>query len=226
VVVAGGISTGDVGVFGTGAWTSGVLGLYILTVWLIKHTQGTDAWVVRERGPPKEQHHGPRSADERNAQRSLGQTGLFIALAVVAILVAGFVAAQTADVLSEQTGLGASLAGFVLGGIATSLPEANSTYSAARLEQYETVFSDAFGTNLFSVMLLFFCDAVFPGGPVLNEVGRFSLFATLLGAAVTAIYVAGLIGRPRKVLLRMGIDSVLVLAIAAGGLLLLYQLRS
>jgi cation:H+ antiporter len=152
---------------------------------------------------------------------------LFTFASVAAILIAGVVAARTANVLAIKTGLGPSIVGFVLGGVATSLPEMSSSLSAARQEQYEMTFSDAFGTNLFSVMLLFVCDAAFPGGPILNAVGggRFSLFAAILGAAVTAVYVAGLIARPRKVLLRMGVDSALVLGLCAGGLVLLYWLR-
>lgn len=223
VCAAAGIGAGDVGALGVGAWTSGLLLLYVLTVSLVKHVQRSLPWVVgREGHPPPAEAAAPVSAGSR---RSLRSVVLCTVLAALAILVAGFVAAVTADALSEQTGLGPSFAGFVLGGVATSLPEASSTYAAVRLKRYEMAFSDAFGTNLCSVMLLFFCDACFDGGPVLNEVGRFSLFATLLGAAVTAVYVAGLIGRPQKVLLRMGLDSVLVLILSVGGLVLLYRLR-
>jgi hypothetical protein len=50
-----------------------------------------------------------------------------------------------------------------------------------RLAQYEIASADAFGTNLFSVMLLFVADLAYAGGPILNEVDRFSLLATLLG---------------------------------------------
>lgn len=224
VIAAAGISLGDIPVLGVGAWSSGLLAIYVLILVIVKHTQTSRAWVVRD---PETADRGRRHgrSERHEEQPSVRRAAVLVSLAALAILVAGLFAAITGDVLAQQTGLGASFVGFVLGGLVTSLPEASSTYSAVRLRKYEMAYSDAFGTNMFSVMLLFFCDAVFPGGPVLNEGGRFSLFATLLGAAVTAVCVAGLIGRPRKVVLRMGVDSILVVLVSVGGFLLLYRLR-
>jgi cation:H+ antiporter len=223
VVTAAGIAAGDIAVYGVGLWTSGLLVLYALIVWLVKHTQQSHAWVAQDPLPNESSHSGPPQS--RYEHWSVRRVALLTALAACMILITGVFATQTADHVARQTGLGASFVGLVLGGMVTSLPEVSSTYSAARLKQYQMVFSDAFGTNLFSVMLLFFCDVVSPGEPILNGLGRFSLVATLLGAAVTAIYVAGLLARPRHVVLRMGIDSVLVLLMSLGGLWLLFWLR-
>jgi cation:H+ antiporter len=74
-------------------------------------------------------------------------------------------------------------------------------------------------------MLLFFADVAYPGGPVLNEAGRFSLFAMLLGMAMTTIYLAGFIERRNRAILRMGVDSLLVLCLYVGGLIILFHLR-
>ena len=65
-------------------------------------------------------------------------------------------------------------------------------------------FGDAFGTNLFSVMLLFVADLAYAGGPILNEVDRFSLFATLLGILLTSVYLAGVVERRSQIDLRDG----------------------
>jgi cation:H+ antiporter len=160
-------------------------------------------------------------ADRRPLRRII----LYTALAGGAVLTAGWLLASTADALAVQTGLGASFVGFVLGGLVTSLPELSSTLSAARLQQHEMVFGDAFGTNLFSLMLLFIVDLVDRGGPVLNGLGRFALFAALLGIVLTSTYLAGLIGRPKLTFLRMGVDSLVVLCLTTVGLALLYCLR-
>ena len=68
-------------------------------------------------------------------------------------------------------------------------------------------------------------DAVYAGGPVLNEVGRFSVVAALLGIIVTTLYIAGLVERRDRTILRMGVDSLFVLVAYLGGLIPLYQLR-
>jgi cation:H+ antiporter len=115
--------------------------------------------------------------------------------------------------------------GAVLVGWATSLPEVSTVTSAVRLRQYEMAISDAFGTNLFNLVLIFVIDAVYRGPPVLDEMGTFSLFAALLGIALTTIFLAGLIERKDRTFLRMGIDSLAVIVVYGGGLVLLYTLR-
>lgn len=163
--------------------------------------------------------------DDPQRKRSLATICLLTAAAAGAILAAGFALAGTREALAEQTGLGASFVGMLLGGIATSLPEVSTTIAAVRLAQYKMAFADAFGTNLFSTMLLFVADLAYPGGPILNEVDRFSLFAMLLGILLTAVYLAGFVERHHKTMLRMGIDSIIVLVAYSGGLVVLFFLR-
>ena len=43
--------------------------------------------------------------------------------------------------------------------------------------------------------------------------------------SVRSAVVPGLIGRPKKMVLRMGVDSLLVVLMSLGGLFLLYHLR-
>jgi cation:H+ antiporter len=78
---------------------------------------------------------------------------------------------------------------------------------------------------LFNVTLVFLIDALYGGGPVLNEVGRFSLFASLMASALGGIYLVGLIERRDRTVARMGIDSFAVLLVYLGGLWLLYRMR-
>jgi cation:H+ antiporter len=150
---------------------------------------------------------------------------ILIAIAAIAVLAGGSIAAITADALAKQTGIGASFVGFVLGGIVTSLPEVSSTIGAVRLKRYEMAYADAYGTNLFSLFLLFVVDLFYPRGPVLNEAGRFSHFAVLLGICVTTVSLSGLIARPKRHILRMGLDSLLIVAISSVGFLLLYKIQ-
>ena len=132
-------------------------------------------------------------------------TGLVgrIAVAGVVVLLAGVLLARTAEAIPEQTGLGSSFVVAVLVAISTSLPEISTVLAAIRLGQYGMAFSDIFGTNLFDIALIFVVDAFYTGQPVLLEVGNFSLFAALLGAAATLVYIIGLIERRDGALPRM-----------------------
>jgi cation:H+ antiporter len=168
-----------------------------------------------------------------HGKRSVGATGMLPAsagcvlsvLSSLAILVSGFLLATAGDAIAEQTGLGASFVGLILGGVSTSFPEVSTTVSAVRLRQYEMAFADAFGMNLFSVMLIFFSDLVYSGPPVLNEAGRFSALSILLSIALTAIYLAGIIERRNWAIAGIGLDSLVVLILYLGGLVLLFHLK-
>jgi cation:H+ antiporter len=230
-VAAAGMIAGDRPVLNTGigGWTSALLLLYLFFIWLIKHYERSTPWIPRQasRSPPAalEPAAIERKESKQPVRASLGALILRILVASTAILMAGYILARTSDALAEQTGLGASFVGMVLGGISTSLPELSTTLAAVRLKQYEMAFADAFGTNLFSVMLLFFADAAYSKQPILNEAGRFSIFAILLGIAVTTVYLAGLIMRRNYIVLKMGIDSLIVLLLYLGGLIVLFHLR-
>jgi cation:H+ antiporter len=207
-------------------------GLFVLSLVLVERLQRYHPWTpdaVLEATDGGEQPGAcrPSPSDEvgdDRAARGLGRVICFTLLAAAAVVAAGSVLAFSADALAEQTGLGAGFVGLLFGGIATSLPELSTTVSAVRLKQYEMTFSDAFGTNLSSLALLFLADVLYVGEPLLNQVGRFSTFAVLLGCALTAIYLAGLAVRAKRGLWRMGIDSLTVLVVATLGFVILYHL--
>jgi cation:H+ antiporter len=228
-IAAAGILLGDRPIPGTGigVWTSVLLLLYLVCVQLIRRYERSEPWVPR-RVPHTAPAAAPSAAgpaQEPHAQTAMGVLIVKTLLASLVILVAGFLLASTGEALAAQTGLGASFVGLVLGGLATSLPELSTALSAVRLRHYEMAFADAFGTNLCSIMLLFCADAAYPRQLLLNEAGRFALFAILLGIAVTAVYLLGLILRRNYSILRMGLDSVLVLVLYAGGVIVLFHLR-
>jgi cation:H+ antiporter len=58
-----------------------------------------------------------------------------------------------------------------------------------------------------------------------DEVDRFSVFATLLGIVLTAVYLAGLIERRHKSVFGIGMDSLIVLIAYVRVLVLLFSLR-
>lgn len=212
-ILVAGVAVGDTPVLGVGLWSSALLVLYVISIPVIRRYQRRVAWAALDAAPSGA---APSSdVDAAATRRSLRRPIAVLAITSVVLLVAGFALASSADGLARQTGLGAGPVGLVLGGLATSLPELSSTISAVRLRQYEMAFSDAFGTNLFSVMLVFWVDLAYARGPVLNAVGTLSSLGALLGIVLTSIYVAGIVVRPRRSVLRMGWDSILVLVVAA-----------
>ncbi|HEX6978063.1 MAG TPA: sodium:calcium antiporter [Alphaproteobacteria bacterium] len=223
-IAAAGMIAGDVSLLNTGigAWTSAILLLYIAFVILAKRYEGAEPWVPTR--VPEARRAG-RARAEPSAHAPMTRLILRAAATGALTVVAGYVLAGTGDALSAQTGLSGGLVGLVLGGIATSLPELSTMLEAVRQREYEMAFADAFGSNLFSTTLLFFADAAYSDQPLLNTAGRFSIFAVLLGIAVTTVYLAGLIVRRDRAVFGMGVDSAAVLFLYGGGLIVLFYLR-
>ena len=221
-----GMVVGDVPIFGVGAWTLAILGASLLAFYLIRQDGSHATWEPEAPPSPEAESEAARAREAEGARGySTGRLVLFTSLAALAILVAGFAVAKTGDVLAVQTGLGASFVGVLFVAVATSLPEASTTISAVRLGQNEMAFSNIFGANILDLSVLFLADLVFRGGPVLNEVGRFSQIGALLGVLVTGVYMVGLLERRKRVVMGVGWDSLLVLLLYAGGMFLLYTLR-
>lgn len=230
VLVAAGIIAGDIMLFGFGAWSLAVLIAYFLTLWIAQSAEGRVVWISRELEQRKQEtqaddNKGQSGDESEGSSTSMRRVVLKTIAAAVVILVAGFVLTKTGEAIAEATGLGQSFFGAVFLAIATSLPELSSVISALRHGHEMLAIGDVLGGNLFDLALVFVVDAIYAGGPVLNEVGTFSAFAALLGIALTTFYIIGMIERRGRLIFRMGYDSLAVLVCYATGLAILYGLR-
>jgi cation:H+ antiporter len=144
--------------------------------------------------------------------------------ASLGVLIAGWTIAQSGDALATQTGLGASFVGFVLVGIATSLPEISTTVSAARAGNDEMAFANIFGSSAFVVALLAVVG-VWAGAEGVRHAGSpTATFAAGLGILVMCVYLWGLLERRDRAILRMGWDSIAVLVLTLSGCVGMYLL--
>ncbi len=126
-------------------------------------------------------------------------TLLWLQLAAAAglILVTAHFMAGAADVIAEKTGLGRSFVGVVMLATATSLPELGTGVSAITLVgEVDLAVGDAFGSNLFNLLIIGLLDIYWRRGPVLSSVSPTSALVGVLGitvisVALTAILVHG-----------------------------------
>ena len=100
---------------------------------------------------------------------------------------------------------------------ATALPEISTGLQAVRMGDYQLAMSDIFGGNAF-LPVLFLVASLISGSAVLPLAQDTDIYLTALGALLTVVYVYGLIFRPRRMVLRMGLDSFTVLALYAVGI--------
>jgi cation:H+ antiporter len=100
---------------------------------------------------------------------------------------------------------------------ATALPEVSTGLASVKLGDYQLAVSDIFGGNAF-LPVLFLLANLLSGHAVLPLAQDTDIYLTALGILLTTVYIAGLIFRPRRQLLWMGLDSFAVTVTYALGI--------
>lgn len=218
IAVAAAVTTGDVPVFGVGVWGIALCTVSIGGFWISAGYDERSRWAIKDGAEEPED-----GQDE--APPPLASLAVRSAAAGAAIFVAGYALSQSGDALAAQTGIGTGLVGFALIGLATSMPELSSIVTALRIRRYEMAFGQVLGTNFVNLSLILLADAVFAGGPVINELGVFETVSALLGAVLIGVYLVGLLEHRDKTIWKMGYDSFAVLLLFGGGLALLYAVQ-
>ncbi len=175
-------------------------------------------------------------ADPRGARRtkkntaasqkgmSTARAGLVFAAAAVATMVTGVTIERSGEQFFGNLGLSGVLFGSTVLAVATSLPELSTGITSARMNDFQLAIGDIFGGNAF-LPVLFLPATLLAGSAVLPSAGPSDVYLTALGAILTIVYMAGLIFRPRRLFLRMGIDSIVVIVLYALGILGLVALQ-
>lgn len=131
-------------------------------------------------------------------------------LSSLAILVAGSVLEESSSALAGRLGLGSVFFGGTVLAVVTALPEFSAGLEAIRIGNYQTAFSEVFGSNAF-LPVLFLPATLISGQAILPEATKSDIYLTGLGMLLTAIYLWGLIFVPRRQYFRLGADSIVVL---------------
>ena len=143
---------------------------------------------------------------------SLPRTVALFALSAMATMVAGVVLERSGEAASSQLGLSGVLYGATILALATSLPEISTGLQAIRQGDDNLAMSDIFGGNAF-LPVLFLVATLISGKAILPEARGSDIYLTALAALLTLVYVVGLIFRPRRRVLGMGVDSAVVVAL-------------
>ena len=228
-VGAAAAAAGEIELFGTGVGlgTAAVAVAYGACLAVARAIERQVPWTPAPvEGRPAPDEEGDEDDATSNPKGSVAKLGLLIAATGLVILAAGYLLTRSGERLADATGLGQSFFGAVFLGGATSLPELSSAIAAVRLGRPQMAVGDVLGGNLFNLSLLLAVDVLYRDGPVMAEAGAFEVVAASLGSIMAAIYLLGLIERRDRTVLRMGLDSAVVLGVYAAGLAVLYTLRN
>ena len=124
--------------------------------------------------------------NEDNCHLSVIQVVIRFILYSVSLVCVSILLTHVTDQVAEELNLGATAAGAIFLGIATSLTELSASINLVRMKNYNASFGNIVGSNLFNFTILCFADLVYSKGSIfisepqaLNLLG-FGAFSSLL----------------------------------------------
>jgi cation:H+ antiporter len=203
-----------------------ICGAWIVGLYLIGKARGNLPWQSSGDAPGGQ----PRRTQLQKEEKAKGQkatTGwatIVFLIAAAATLAAGVVLQQTSETMAKQMGLSGIVFGATILAAITALPEISTGFAAVKLGDYKMAVSDIFGGNAF-LPVIFLVATLVSGKAVLPHATKADMYLTALGMLLTAVYIYGLIFRPRRQIARMGIDSFVVLLLYVLGVAGLFAIE-
>jgi len=203
-----------------------ICGAWIAGLYLIGKARGNLPWQSRGDAPGGQPHRTATQKKEKakGQEASTAWATIVFVIAATATLIAGVVLQQTSETMAKQIGLSGVVFGATILAAITALPEISTGFAAVKLGDYKLAVSDIFGGNAF-LPVIFLVATLVSGKAVLPSATKADMYLTALGMLLTAVYIYGLVFRPRRQIGRMGIDSFIVLILYVVGVVGLFAIE-
>jgi cation:H+ antiporter len=190
--------------------------LWVVGVWLVGRANKGLAWHDSAGDAPDTQDK-PKGHTKRQKEQAASHAGhstlratLVFLVAAVVTLIAGVLLERAGIAIAGKIGMSGVLFGATVLAAATSLPELSTGLTSTKAGDYQLAISDIFGGNAF-LPVLFLVATLISGKAVLPQAHSTDIYLAGLGVLLTSVYLAGLIFRPKRLILGMGVDSLAVL---------------
>jgi cation:H+ antiporter len=196
--------------------------VWVVGLLLINRADSSLPWADSGAAPDSQPDpRGTRRAKKESAATARRTTtrgaAAVFGVAALITLVSGVAIERSGEQFFGNIGMSGVLFGATVLATATALPELSTGITSARMGDYQLATGDIFGGNAF-LPVLFLPATLIAGSAVLPAAGRSDIYLTALGAALTIVYLAGLIFRPKRQYARMGPDSIVVLVLYLVGI--------
>jgi cation:H+ antiporter len=197
-----------------------IAALWLIGLWLINKARKDLPWQEKGRAPDTSR---PTQSSEQDKREKWSTARVLIVLAIAALvtLFAGVALEESGNAIADHIGLSGVLFGSTFLAAATALPEVSTGLSAVKIGDYNLAVSDIFGGNAF-LPVLFLLATLLSGQSVLPQAKNTDIYLASLGVLLTAVYVYGLIFRPKRQFFDLGIDSIVVLVLYIVGIVGLF----
>ncbi|PWE28439.1 cation transporter [Pararhodobacter marinus] len=153
--------------------------------------------------------------DDNDPDAPVTRPALVFAGLVVIMGLCGWVISQVGGTFITRFGLSSSMVGALMTAVITSLPELVTTLVAVRKGSLQLAVGGIIGGNTFDTLFMVFSDVAYRDGSIYQAIGPTDLYWLSTGMLMTAILLGGLILRQRNGPARIGIESVLLIAVYA-----------
>jgi cation:H+ antiporter len=194
-----------------------IAALWVAGVWLLARARAGLPWQEKGDAPhgqeaPRGHSRARKDQEARNKGVSTGRAAAVFSVAAVVTLAGGVLLERSGEAIAGSMGMSGVLFGSTFLAAATALPEVSTGLASVRMEDYKLAVSDIFGGNAF-LPVLFLVASLLSGKAVLPRAQDTDIYLTGLGILLTVVYLYGLIFRPRRRVLGMGLDSLVVLVL-------------
>lgn len=149
---------------------------------------------------------------------------LIFLLSATAIILAGIRLAPYGEAIGDRTGIGQGWIGLLFLATLTSIPEMTTTVTGAMIDAPNIALGNAFGSNLFNVVIIAVLDVLLLGrGPFLLKVRTYHVLSGSVAIVLTLLAALGMIIGSPVTWLGISPFSWLILIGYVFGVLLLFQ---
>lgn len=200
-----------------------ILLLWMGGLWLVHKAQNGLPWRAKAlKGAPGREYFERRLVINHATLKHASTVRIYFVLILssLATIAAGYVLATSGNQLAADFNIGSGLFAATFIALAGALPNISTGIASIRLNDYKLAMSDIFGGNAFMPALFIVAD-LFSDKAVVQHANASDIWFAAIGILLTATYIVGLIFRPRRQFLRMGLDSVLVIVVYVAGVVVL-----
>jgi cation:H+ antiporter len=216
-VLAGAALPASTSVGGVSPTSIAVVLFWLGGVWIVNRVRTRTDWHVEMPGsrPGRRNVRENHPLEQRPfVNRSTALVAGVFALAAGITLAAGVALESSGNVLADRMGLQGAIFGATVLAAATALPEISSGIAAVRLGDHQLAVGDILGGNSFQLTLFLLADLL-AGTPVIVAEQGSDVWLGGAGLLMTGIAAAAVIARPKRTYLRLGIDSLALIAVYA-----------
>lgn len=207
----------DVTVWGVHPVTPLLFGFYLYGINLVHKSSESPMWRPFQTRETRED-----VPDDTAAMPSMVRLWVEFLIMMAVLGVAGWTLEPSATIIAKETGLGQTVIGVLLTAISTSIPELVTSVAAVRRGALTLAVGGIIGGNAFDTLFTAASDIAYRKGSIYHVMSEDAEFWVALTLLMSGILIMGLIRRERQGIGHIGAESMAVLVLYIGGVLLMF----